>query len=113
MIGSWNHIASVRVGTAVSLFHNGIQVASGTLLVNDAASPDRIGQRNSTLFYSGLADDVLIFDSALTPNEFRFIYEQGRGGGMLREPPKRRSVFVPTLPFPVRRRSSRFLTFPG
>jgi hypothetical protein len=99
MIGSWNHIASVRVGTEVSLFRNGIQVASGTLPVNDAASPDRIGQRNSTLFYSGLADDVTIFDSALTANELQFIYEQGRGGGMLYQPPRRRSYFASVTTF--------------
>jgi len=94
MIGSWNHIASVRIGTAVSLFRNGIQVASGTLPVNDAASPSRIGHRNGTFFYSGLADDVILFNTALTASESRFIYEQGRGGGLLMQPPRRRSYFA-------------------
>jgi hypothetical protein len=86
MIGSWNHIASVRIGTAVSLFRNGIQVASGTLPVNDAASPSRIGHRNGTFFYSGLADDVIFYNTALTANEVREIYRLGRGYGVFPEP---------------------------
>jgi hypothetical protein len=55
----------------------------------------------------------LLMDAAPTASEIGFIYEQGRGGGLVHEPPRRRSFFVPTLPFPVRRRSSRFLAFPG
>jgi hypothetical protein len=69
--------------------------------------------RLTTNFFNGHIDDVTIFNTALTASEFCFLNEQGRGGGMLHEPPKRRSVFVPTLPLPVRRRSSRFLAFPG
>jgi hypothetical protein len=63
--------------------------------------------------FQGQIDDVRGLNRALTSPEIRQLYERDRGGGLLHEPPKRRSVFVPTLPFPVRRRSSRFLTFPG
>jgi hypothetical protein len=44
------------------------------------------------LAFNGLIDDITVFNTALTPNEVRFIYEQGRGGGMLYQPPRRRSV---------------------
>ena len=62
---------------------------------------------------NGLADDLRVHRRSLTASEIRLLYERDRGGGMLREPPKRRSFFVPTLPFANRRRSSRFLGFPG
>ena len=44
--------------------------------------------------FSVQLDDITIFNAALTSNEIRFIYEQGRGGGMLYQPPRRRSYFV-------------------
>lgn len=39
-------------------------------------------------------DDVRIYNRALTAPEIRQLYEMDRGGGMLYQPPKRRSVFI-------------------
>jgi len=72
---------------------------------NTSAGPNYYG--------SSLIDDVIICNSAVTASEVCFLCEQGRGGGLLNEPPKRRSFFVPTLPLSGRRRSARFLAFPG
>jgi hypothetical protein len=47
---------------------------------------------SATLFLGGQLDDIIIFNTALTPNEVSFVYEQGRGGGLLMQPPRRRSV---------------------
>lgn len=44
-------------------------------------------------------DDIIIFNTALTANEVRFVYEQGRGGGMLYQPPRRRSYFAQVTTF--------------
>lgn len=63
--------------------------------------------------FAGQIDDVRGWNRALTAAEIRQIYERDRGGGLLYEPPKRRAFFVPALPLPIRRCSSRFLTFPG
>ncbi len=100
--------------SAINLFLDGVSIgaltlAAGTFTLNSIGD----GYASNAFPFPGVIDDVIVFGQGLRPHEPRFIYEQGRGGGMLREPPKRRSVFLPTLPFPVRRRSSRFLTFPG
>jgi hypothetical protein len=90
-------------------FIGNIPAVTGTF-----SEPMRLGTRvGLTSFSDGQVDDIIILHTATTANEARFIYQQGRGGGLLHEPPKRRSFFVPTLPLPVRRRASRFLAFPG
>ena len=111
--GNWHHFAvTISLGVAY-LYFNGVQIDSQTPGAI-SGSVFRFGAEFSqNRYFDGQLDDITIFNTAPTDNEVRFIYEQGRGGGMLREPPKRRSFFVPTLPLPVRRRSSRFLTFPG
>jgi hypothetical protein len=48
--------------------------------------------RTSVGPHNGHVDDVTIFNAALTANEVQFIYDQGRGGGLLYQPPRRRSV---------------------
>ncbi len=121
--GKWNHVVAVANGSTAQLYVNGradgeaASISSGTSVLG-ASTINRVtigalGRISVIAFYSGLLDDAIIFNTALTASEVLFLYEQGRGGGLLREPPKRRAFFVPTLPFPVRRRSSRFLTFPG
>jgi len=42
-------------------------------------------------FGSSFIDDVILSNTAVTSNEVKFLYEQGRGGGMLYQPPRRRS----------------------
>jgi len=41
----------------------------------------------------GLLDDIIIFNRVVTEPEARFIFEQGRGGGLLYKPERRRSYF--------------------
>jgi len=50
---------------------------------NTSAGPNSWGSAN--------IDDVILCNTAVTANEVRFIYDQGRGGGMLLQPPRRRS----------------------
>jgi hypothetical protein len=51
----------------------------------------------SSQIFLGLLDDVIIFNRVVTEPEARFIFEQGRGGGLLYEPPRRKTYFVPPI----------------
>jgi hypothetical protein len=53
---------------------------------NTSAGPNSYG--------NSFIDDVILCNTAVTPSEVQFLYEQGRGGGMLYQPPRRRSYFV-------------------
>jgi hypothetical protein len=115
--GPWSHLLLGYQNGVAFFYVNGILVGSQAWAngVNALSSRElNLGRFGTFGSYSPVRlDDITIFNAALTAGEIKFIYEQGRGGGMLREPPRRRSFFVPTLPLPVRRRSSRFLAFPG
>jgi hypothetical protein len=114
----WTHVCGVTDASGARLFFDGQLIGTRA----DTVSLTRtnglgIGYRfgvNSD-FYSGYTDDFRVYGRTLTTSEVGQLYVSGRGGGLSNEPPKRRSFFVPTLPtpLPVRRRSSRFLTFPG
>jgi hypothetical protein len=93
----WVHAVTVRSGQFVEFYLDGVFVGSGTGSGMGSFSPDRIGQRiMSAVWYRGLIDDVIYFNTALTASEVRFIYEQGRGGGLLYQPPRRRSYYSAT-----------------
>jgi hypothetical protein len=122
--GTWHHVCTGRngaiTGTNGFVYLDGKLLGTGNFGTLQIPSNEQlqIGQRADNGFnqvFFGEIDDVILFSSPFSAAEVRFLYDQGRGGGLLREPPKRRSFFVPTLPtpFPVRRRSSRFLAFPG
>ena len=112
----WTHVCGVANANGARLFFNGVLVGSRTDTVSITKTNGLgIGYRfgvNSE-FYSGYTDDLRLFARTVSENETVQIFEKQRGGGLLHEPPKRRAFFVPALPLPVRRRSSRFLGFPG
>jgi hypothetical protein len=99
----WAHVVVVYNGTSqasgVRFFANGdsmaASIAENTLSATTVNSQSLlIGGRAifNDLFVSAEIDDTIIFNTALTSNEVRFIYDQGRGGGLLYQPPRRRSV---------------------
>ena len=101
--GKWTHVCGVSSSSGAILYFNGIQVGSR----NDTVSLTKttglgIGYRfgvNSD-YFTGQLDDVRIWNRALTPSEVNLIYTGGRGAGMLREPPRRRSFQGVTIPRP-------------
>jgi hypothetical protein len=124
--GKWHNLIVTSNGKTWAFFFDGQPINltfgfganNGNWFDNNQLTTVMLGARlhptnTPSTVLNGLLDDYIIMNAGITAPEARFIFEQGRGGGLLREPPKRRSFFVPTLPFPVRRRSSRFLTFPG
>jgi hypothetical protein len=117
---TWRMLTAVLQPNAISLFINGVFTATTvraaqttTLNQLTLGALRRAGALGS--FAVCQIDDIIIFQGDLQAQEIALLYGQGRGGGLLREPPRRRSFFVPTAPtpLPVRRRSSRFLAFPG
>ena len=114
----WTHVCGVVDASGARLFFNGLQVGTradtvSLVKTNGLGIGYRFGVNSD--FYSGHTDDFRVYGRTLTTSEAGQLHLSGRGGGLSNEPPKRRSFFVPTLPtpLPVRRRSSRFLAFPG
>lgn len=81
MTGAWRLITAVRNGTAIELFLDGTSVASGTLPANTAASPDRIGIRNSTFYYDGGLDEFIATTALLTASWIGYCFQDGKNNG--------------------------------
>jgi hypothetical protein len=60
MTGAWHLITSVRNGLAVTLYYDGVEIANGNLLTDEALTVGSIGSRNQPggLFYNGVVDEV-------------------------------------------------------
>jgi hypothetical protein len=83
----WTHAVTVRTGTSVEFYLNGVSVGSSSNAgLTGTFSPDRFGQRSATIPFAGLADDYMLFNTALTANEVAQIYRLGRGYGVFPEP---------------------------
>jgi hypothetical protein len=79
--------------SSINLFVDGVSIGARTFSA-DTFTLNSIGDGySSNAFpFPGVIDDVTVWNAGLTANEVRFIYEQGRGGGMLMQPPRLRSV---------------------
>ena len=77
-LNTWTHVVLVRHGSSASIYLNGqpSNVASADHL-NPAASPSRflmIGASSAGWYWSGLIDDVRIYNRALQPSEITSLY---------------------------------------
>jgi hypothetical protein len=107
-IGTWTHIIATWDGgnadSSFSMYSNGI-LRTGTYATTGTVAGTLPGNRvrlgasyDGTGPYSGMLDDVIIFNNvALTAPEARFVFEQGRGGGLLYRPERRKTYFVPPV----------------
>jgi hypothetical protein len=84
-VGTWYHICGVFIGTSITLYVNGVSIATGTQPTAVTMSQfyiGRSGQYNGHA-YAGSVDDLRIFDRALTSAQVQSIYNQqgvpGRG----------------------------------
>lgn len=93
----WTHVCGVADASGARLFFDGVQVGTRSDTVSLSKTNGLgIGYRfgiNSE-FYSGLTDDFRIYARTLTPPEIRQLYERDRAGGMLHQPPSRRSYYA-------------------
>jgi len=94
----WSNVGITWNGSTASLIFNGSFFTSASVATSTAFSISVIGQQASQFLLAQL-DDVTVFNTALTANEVRFIYEHGRGGGMLYQPPRRLSYFAQVTTF--------------
>lgn len=84
--GVWNLVAATRTGNHVTIYWNGNPLGSANIAFNpDSGSTLKIGHRgnpsdtpgsNDTrgFYLNGLADEVMIFNHALTPEEVANLY---------------------------------------
>jgi hypothetical protein len=75
--GGWQHFVLVRSGTAVTVYRNGIVVATGTLA--GPFTPQFLGWKNPGGHYGGRMDDVGIWGRALSSDEIASLYNGGLG----------------------------------
>jgi hypothetical protein len=93
----WHHVVCFRLESGtLRVMVNGILDAGSTASANQSSTePFLLGgpvAGAGTLAGNCLMDDITVWNAGLTANEARFLYEQGRGGGMSYQPPRRRSV---------------------
>ncbi|MBE7502518.1 MAG: immunoglobulin domain-containing protein [Verrucomicrobiales bacterium] len=80
MAGAWYHVAAVYDGTTAKVYVNGAERASGTPtgFVPSAGGPMFIGGRSdSSFWWNGTADEVAVYDKALTATEIDARYRNG------------------------------------
>lgn len=86
--GKWKHIAAVGTGTSLTLYVDGIEVATGgSTAITYGSNSDvfKIGEGVMDIsggFYDGRVDEVRVYDRALCPGEIHAVYKGGRPGGV-------------------------------
>ncbi|MCE5228357.1 hypothetical protein LLG95_02010 [bacterium] len=81
---TWTHLASTYDARDLKLYVNGVQVASyyiGRAIERTAGKLHLGGRDGLSEYFSGIMDEVMIFNRALSPSEVRYIY-QLMGGPM-------------------------------
>lgn len=94
----WSHLLFSYNGNTLAGYKNGRLTGSLSVTgdIGTTTNPLRLFEnpgfpgRHS----NALLDDITFYNTATTANEVGFIYEQGRGGGMLYQPPSRRSYYA-------------------
>lgn len=92
---SWRLLTGVSTPSSLTLFVNGVQVATTSRTASattfnqlSIAALNRAGTLSN--FAISQADDVRIYNRALTPNEISLLYTGGRGVGLMPERIKHR-----------------------
>ena len=81
-VGTFFHVVGVRSAAKMSIYVNGALVRDANTTGALQAAPTQpvaigyISPQPSQESYSGLIDDVLIFDRALTPSEIKKLYDE-------------------------------------
>jgi len=87
----WTHVCVSYSLNGASLYLNGTPITVITIGTPNATPVSGQvvnigGYANVTNFFNGLIDDVMIYNTALTPSEVLEIYRLGRGYGVFPEP---------------------------
>jgi Concanavalin A-like lectin/glucanases superfamily/Immunoglobulin domain len=81
-VGQWYHIALTRNGNTFLFYTNGNLASSNTatVVIPTPNAPLTIGQAEGGFDFSGLLDDVRIYNRTLSPAEVQAIYQSGSNG---------------------------------
>jgi hypothetical protein len=86
-INAWTHVAGTWDGTYLRLYTNGVMAAQGTpgiSAIRDSSCDFSIGGINSSCgadqYFTGLVDEVSLYDRALLAGEVNAIYAAGSAG---------------------------------
>lgn len=83
-VGVWSHNLVVKSGTTLTYYRNGVVIGSGEVTGNPLnPQPLYIGGQNGVENFSGLLDEVAIFNRALSPAEVTDVYNRGLNGQAL------------------------------
>lgn len=97
IIGRWAHICMTYDGLTGRGYVDGVLGGSrsNAAIISHTSGVSLSTRSGSAAWASATSnDDFRLYDRALTAPEIRQLYERDRGGGMLYQPPKRRSVFI-------------------
>lgn len=81
MIGEWNHVVATYDGSTAALYINGALAGSASYSgqIISSTGPTDIGSENNIgSRYSGLLDEVRIYNRAISATEVQRLYELGR-----------------------------------
>lgn len=84
ILNQWQLINIVKTGTKVDVYRNGVFSASANnyqVNVQNTATPLIIGRESvgTKRAFSGLIDEVMIFNRALSQDEISYLYNSGKG----------------------------------
>ena len=86
--GSWKHLAAVGDGTTLTLYVNGVQVATGgsaTATYGNNTEDFKIGEGvmdSSGGYFDGTVDEVRVYNRPMCADEIQAMYESSRAQGM-------------------------------
>ena len=84
----WSHNLVVKSGETLIYYRDGEEIATSEVSSGVAnPQPLYLGGQNGIENFSGLFDEVAIFDRALSPAEVASVYQTGDGGGSLIDSP--------------------------
>ena len=92
----WNHTVLVASGSNAQLYTNAktngssVSISSLGATTINRATIGALGRTSIAAYYSGLCDDIRIYNRALTPSEIQLLYTGGRGVGLAPERIKHR-----------------------
>ncbi|MCC7449303.1 MAG: LamG domain-containing protein, partial [Anaerolineae bacterium] len=81
-VGQWDHIVMTRSGSTLTLYINGVSVATATASGNLVTTSNvlAMGRKgsNSSGYFNGALDEVAIYNKALTAAQVQAHYTAGR-----------------------------------
>jgi hypothetical protein len=93
----WSHLLFSYDGNTLTGHKNGLLTGSLSVTgdLGTTTNPLRLFDNPGFTgrYANALIDDIIFFNAGVTRNEVQFLYGQGRGGGMLHQPLRRRSYY--------------------